>query len=65
MSLLKNNKVPFLGERGNLQLRFDFFNILNRVNLRGVDNNLASGTFDRSVQTLDPRIIVLGARIVF
>ncbi len=65
LSLLKNNKVPFFGERGNLQLRFDFYNILNRVNLRGVDNNLNSGTFGRSVQTLDPRIIVLGARIVF
>ena len=64
-SLLKNNQVGFLGERGNLQIRFDFYNILNRVNLRGVDNNMASGTFGRSVSTLDPRIVVLGARIVF
>lgn len=65
LSLLKNNKVGFLGERGNLQLRFDFYNVLNRVNLRGVDNNMASGTFGRSVRSLDPRIVVLGARIVF
>ena len=65
LSLLKNNKVGFLGEKGNLQIRFDFYNILNRVNLRGVDNNMASGTFGRSVSTLDPRIVVLGARIVF
>ena len=65
LSLLKNNKVGFLGETGNLQIRFDLYNILNRVNLRGVDNNMASGTFGRSVRTLDPRIIVLGARIVF
>ena len=62
MSMIKNNRF---GERYNLQLRFEFFNILNRVNLTGVDGNLNSGTFGRSTSTYDPRIIQLGARLVF
>ncbi len=65
MGLIKNNPLPFFGERGNLQLRFDFFNILNRVNLRNVDGNLSSGTFGRSTSTWNARFIQLGARIIF
>lgn len=61
-SLIKNNRFR---ERINLQLRFEFFNVFNRVNLRGVDSNLASSTFGRSTSTYDPRIIQLGARLVF
>ncbi len=64
-AMIKNIPVAFLGERGRLQLRFEFFNVTNRVNLRGVDGNLASSTFGRSTSTYDPRIIQLGARIMF
>ena len=39
--------------------------MLNRVNLGGVDGNLNSSTFGRSTSTYDPRIIQLGARLVF
>ncbi len=49
----------------NLQLRFEFFNVLNRVNLQNVDGNLNSATFGRSTSTFDPRIIQLGARFAF
>ena len=49
----------------NLQLRFEFFNVLNRVNLTSVDGNLNSSTFGRSTSTYDPRIIQLGTRLVF
>jgi hypothetical protein len=65
-SVLKNNKVKWLGEKGNLQFRFDFENVLNRVNLTGVDPNLANAaTFSKSTSTLMPRTIQLAARIAF
>lgn len=64
-SLIKNTPLRFIGERGNLQLRFEFFNVLNRVNLQGVSADLNSSTFGRSTATYDPRVIQLGARIIF
>ncbi len=64
-SVLKNTHIPGLGEAGRLQLRFDFVNVLNHVNLTGVDPNLADATFGRSTSALNPRTIQLGARISF
>lgn len=62
-SMLKNNR--FWNERVNLQLRFDFFNVFNHVNLGGVDSNLFSSTFGKVTSTGDPRFIQLGARLSF
>jgi hypothetical protein len=59
---IKNNR---LSERFNLQLRFEFFNLFNRVNLQGVDSDLSSGTFGFAVSTYNPRNIQLGVRIEF
>ncbi|MBV9611941.1 MAG: hypothetical protein JO091_05690, partial [Acidobacteriaceae bacterium] len=64
-SVLKNNKIKWIGEQGNLQLRFDFVNVLNHPNLTGVDSNLADANFGKSTSTLLPRAIQLGARISF
>jgi hypothetical protein len=64
-SVLKNTAIPRLGEQGRLQFRFDFVNVLNRVNLTGVDPNMADATFGRSTSALNPRTIQLGARISF
>ena len=64
-SVLKNTHIPKLGEQGILQIRFDFVNVINRVNLTGVDPNLADATFGRSTSQLNPRTIQLGARISF
>jgi len=64
-SVLKNTHIRWLGEQGSLQLRFDFVNILNHVNLTGVDPNLADATFGRSISVLNPRTIQLGARLAF
>jgi hypothetical protein len=41
------------------------FNVLNRVNLGAVNGDLASSVFGRSTSTFDPRIIQLGARLLF
>jgi hypothetical protein len=60
--LIKNNRIH---ERTNIQVRFESFNLFNRVNLSGVDSNQASGTFGRSTSTYNPRIIQLGLRVEF
>jgi hypothetical protein len=64
-SVLKNTAVKWLGEKGSLQLRFDFENILNKVNLTAVDPDLADATFAKSTSQNLPRTIQLGARISF
>ncbi len=65
-SVLKNIFLPWFGsEKANLQLRVDGFNVLNRVNLRTVDYNVASPTFGRSQDTFLPRRIQLGGRFQF
>jgi len=64
-SVLKNNHIPWIGEQGNLQLRFDFINVLNHGNLGPVDANMADGTFGRSTTTLPARALQLGLRIAF
>jgi len=64
-AVIKNCRIPAAGDAGNLQLRFEFFNALNRVNLQGVDNNLSSSTFGRSTAAFSPRMIQVGLRLVF
>jgi hypothetical protein len=64
-SVLKNTPVKWIGEKGSLQLRFDFENLLNKVNLTGADPNLADATFAKSTSTLLPRTIQLGVRVSF
>jgi hypothetical protein len=67
-SVLKNNHLPWLGEQGNLQFRFDFLNVLNHGNLGTVDPNMADGTFGKVTSTLNPfdaRKIELGLRVSF
>jgi hypothetical protein len=60
--LIKNNRIK---ERANIQVRFEFFNTFNRVNLQSVDSNLSSGTFGRATSTYNPRLIQLGLRVEF
>lgn len=62
----KDNHVPWFSHEGaKLQLLFSFYNVVNKVNLSGVQANLASATFGRSTSTYQPRIIDLGARLEF
>ncbi|QNI32580.1 TonB-dependent receptor [Alloacidobacterium dinghuense] len=58
-------KVTTIWENVNLELRFDTFNLFNRVNLNGVDTNLQDGNFGQTSSTLPPRNMLLGARINF
>jgi Carboxypeptidase regulatory-like domain len=56
--------VP-ITERWKLQLRMDAFNLFNRVNLGGVDSNMADGNFGKSTNQLEPRWLQFGGRIQF
>lgn len=62
MSLAKNTQ---LHERLSLQLRFDYFNVFNRVNLQGVDSNLQDGNFGKSTSQFNPRWLQLGISLRF
>jgi hypothetical protein len=64
-SLLKNNHLPWLGERGNLQFRFDFINLFNHGNLGPVDDDMAHGRFGQVHTALPARALQLGLQIAF
>jgi len=64
-SVLKNTHVPWLGDAGNFQLRFEFLNLFNVANLGPVDANLADATFGKATTALPAREIELAARISF
>ncbi len=67
-SVIKNNRLPMLGETGNLQLKFEFFNAINRVNLGNINSNVADPNFGRIIGqngSAGPRTVQIGARIAF
>jgi hypothetical protein len=61
-SLVKNTA---LGERFNLQLRAEVFNLFNHPNLNMPDNFLGSPTFGRINSARDPRHVQFGAKLLF
>jgi hypothetical protein len=64
-------KVTSITERLKLELRFDTFNLFNRVNYAasgtpgGVDTNIQDGTFAQSTGTNPARSMLLGGRLSF
>jgi hypothetical protein len=64
-SLLKNNHIPWMGEQGNLQFRFDFINLFNHVNLGSVDPFIGDGSFGKVTTALPARQLQLGVRVSF
>ena len=52
-SLVKDTKLPFLGESGNLEFRAEFFNVLNRPNF----NFNAQGGLDNGTYASEPTFI--------
>ena len=61
-SLVKNTS---LSERFNLQLRAEFFNLLNHPNFNLPDNFLGSPTFGRISSAREPRHIQFGVKLLF
>jgi len=64
-SILKNNHLPWLGEDGNLQFRFDFINLFNHPNLGPVDFDMADAGFGKVATGLPMRQIQLGLKVIF
>jgi hypothetical protein len=55
---LKNNHLPWLGEQGNLQFRFDFINLFNHPNLGGVDPYVGDASFGKVTTALSPAVAI-------
>ena len=68
LSLIKTDKIPwFVGKEGaEMQIRAEFYNAFNRVNLTNVANDLTNpATLGQATGTFPARDIQLGIRISF
>ena len=52
-------------ESQRVELRFEFFNVLNHTNFNAPQSSLNSATFGRIQSSLDPRILQLAAKYAF
>lgn len=59
------SKVTTIRENLRFELRFDFFNLLQNVNLHPPDVNLPDANFGKSTAQYEPRWIQIGANIKF
>ncbi|HUV14604.1 MAG TPA: TonB-dependent receptor [Acidobacteriota bacterium] len=64
-SLFKDFMIPQISEDSRLQLRFEFFNILNRANFWQPEPKIENRLFGRSSQTFDAREIQIGIKFLF
>jgi hypothetical protein len=63
LSLAKN--TPLYGDRVSLRFNVDAFNIFNHTQFRSVSTNASSSIFGQVTSAYDPRVLQLGAHIVF
>lgn len=52
-------------ERNKIELRFEFFNLLNHPNFNNPDNNLQDNTFGEILSDASPRILQFAAKYTF
>ncbi|MCX6602088.1 MAG: carboxypeptidase regulatory-like domain-containing protein [Acidobacteria bacterium] len=64
LSIFKAFVMPY-SERHKFEIRAEFFNALNRVNLGNPNTNLTNALYGRITSAGDPRIIQLGLRYSF
>ena len=57
--------TPVYRERVTLEIRADFFNILNHAEFSNPNLSITSGTFGQITGTASPRIIQLAGHLVF
>jgi hypothetical protein len=60
----KNFRLPF-GEEAKLQVRFEFFNVFNRVNFQQPEPRINNSRFGRPFSTFDARQIQIGLKVIF
>jgi hypothetical protein len=64
-NVVKHFRLKMLGEAGQIDLRAEFFNLFNRVNLGQPTGNLSSTTFGQSTTALGGRNTQFGLRLAF
>jgi len=62
MSLFKHYPIK---ESTAFEFRWDVFNVFNHTQFSGIDNSLSSATFLEATSAHNPRIMQLGAKIIF
>ena len=67
VSMVKSTGMPKISEAFNVQLRFEFFNVLNHTNLQSpVENNVLGATLGHIASTAtDSRKIQLGLKVAW
>lgn len=62
LGLMKNF---YFGERFNLQMRAEAFNVFNHTSFAGVDNGLTDGTFGQNTSAHEPRLMQFSSKLYF
>ena len=67
LSLIKNNKIPWFwgNEKANFQIRFETFNVFNRVNVSGLSTDMAASNLGSATSTYGARNFQIGLRLAF
>ena len=65
VDLMVGKRMPMPWSSGALELRAEFFNLLNRTNFRAPNGNRSTAAFGTITQTYDPRQVQFGAKISF
>ena len=66
LTVAKSFPLAAISEAARVQLRAEFFNVFNRVNLQSKrSENVASGTYGRITSAFDPRILQFALKFQF
>jgi Carboxypeptidase regulatory-like domain/TonB dependent receptor/TonB-dependent Receptor Plug Domain len=65
IDLALSRRVPMPWPSGALELRAEFFNLLNRTNFRAPNGNRSAAAFGTITSTYDPRQAQLGVKVLF
>jgi hypothetical protein len=57
--------MKFLGEHSNLEIRANFYNLFNNLNLSNIDSTISDPTFGEAKDVLGGRTIEMQARFSF
>jgi hypothetical protein len=57
--------MKFLGEHANLEIRANFYNLFNNLNLANINSNITDSTFGEAKDVLGGRTIEMQARFSF